>query len=197
MFICLSEEGKTKISEGLALYKSLKRMLDKCKEKAILCETFQKTYDRFYQIRRKDGWRAQYFKYMYECFGNCPSFEDALNKLSSFKGDKSRVEPSFTSKLLHTLNDNLPIWDSIVTDFLERENVIVKPKRGDKDYEQNCVNTYETLIKWYKGDEAKAYAAYFDTLFPGEPISDTKKIDFILWAQGVKNEDPCSYCTLK
>ena len=199
MAICLSEESIVKIRAGLPVYKSIKRMVDKCKEKAFLCETFQKTFDGFYKIRRDAEWRKKYFQFMHKHFNDNPSdkpsFEATLGALRGF--GKDSVEPSFASKLLHTLDNDLPIWDSIVTVFLEKENVIVKPKRCDADYEKKCAATYEKMVNWYKSDKAKEYAAYFETIFPGEPISEAKKIDFILWGLGAENDDPCSRCTRK
>ena len=51
----------------------------------------------------------------------------------------------------------------------------------------NAVVLYEKICDWYKAflqtEDAKEYIKRFDENFPEyEMISDTKKIDFILWA---------------
>ena len=191
MAIVLSAEGIIKVCEGLALYKSLKSMLEKDGREVILTEPFQKTYDRFYQIRRNAEWRRQYFKWMYEHYKPqpCPSFEETLKVLKRFDKNKSRVEASFASKLLHTLDDNQPIWDRIVTTRLMQMKEIDKlPPRSSSDYQYCCVKRYETMKQWFASEKAKEYVDCFNSVFPNEPISDIKKVDFVLWGLGTSAE---------
>lgn len=178
MFIQLSKKDKASICKGLEQYLSLKRMLARCGKNAILCECFQKKYDGFYRVRRDQEWRKQYFKWMYEYFDTNPSFEEVLTALNSFEKTGGKIEASFASKLLHTLNNDLPIWDSKVMAKMKQFGVV---KKTTFHSIKECVDAYESICEWYRSSNAKNYVDCFNSEFKNEDISDTKKADFILW----------------
>ena len=85
--------------------------------------------------------------------------------------------------MLATINPEMPIWDSIV---LKNLGFKINGKTKEEKF-SNAVVLYDDICKWYqqfkKTDEAKRMIESFDLAFPKYRfISQTKKIDFILWA---------------
>lgn len=73
---------------------------------------FQKRFNVFYRVRKDEAWRKEYYS-VFESAKNNPdiSFEFILNELFNRTG---YVEPSFSSKMLATIDSSKPIWDSRV-----------------------------------------------------------------------------------
>ncbi len=142
-------------------------------------EGFQKLFNSFYVVRRNSEWRKQYYN-IFESLKTQHepvSFEMILSKML-FSG---RIEASYSSKMLATLNPDMPIWDQYVL-----KNVgIAPPSEGTGKFD-STVEVYTQLCEWYEGylktDNAKACIAHFNKTFPEyKSISDIKKIDFYLW----------------
>ena len=142
---------------------------------------FQKKYNAFYRVRRDEAWRKEYYRLMstYREKGNA-SFGIILLRLFQATG---RVESSFASKMLATLDADMPIWDSKVLKALQLRLKGSKPEIKMP----NAVILYDRICEWYKvflqTEKAKNWIQRFDQAFPGhKSLSATKKIDFILWA---------------
>lgn len=140
---------------------------------------FQNAFVYFYRVRRSQEWRDIYFNHFEAIKESCASFQEVLTYLYEKTGN---VEPSFTSKLLATLNPDLPIWDSIVLYHLGLE----LNGRNKTEKLQNAIVLYEKLLKWYQDflstDEARKNIDLFNMVLPHyQWLSDTKKIDFLLW----------------
>ena len=142
---------------------------------------FQKKYDAFYRVRRDEVWRREYFRMMatFGKRGNA-SFGEILLRLHQATG---QIEASFASKMLATMDPDMPIWDSKVLAALQLRLAGSSPNIRLS----NAVVLYERLCKWYqdfmKTDAAIEMLQRFDKEFPEFRImSQTKKIDFILWA---------------
>ena len=142
---------------------------------------FQKKYDAFYRVRRNEAWRSEYFKLMNECQGKSViMFRGILLHLYQVTG---QIEPSFTSKMLATIDPDMPIWDSNVLKALG-----LKPKGSKPDIRlTNAIALYDLICQWYKSflqrEEAKIWIQWFDDEFPEyKKINVVKKIDYILWA---------------
>lgn len=93
-----------------------------------------------------------------------------------------KVESSYTSKLLHTINPNKPIWDKFVL-----MNLGLKQNTNSKDKINYSINTYSKIESLYfqflSNDYANKCIEFFDINFPeGKMISNVKKIDFLLWS---------------
>ncbi|MEA4987707.1 MAG: hypothetical protein VB095_06580 [Anaerovorax sp.] len=75
-------------------------------------EEFMTCFDSFYRVRRNLKWRKLYFKYFEEQKYNKEiSFVDIITYLFKSTG---KIEASFSSKMLATINPNMPIWDQYV-----------------------------------------------------------------------------------
>ena len=85
--------------------------------------------------------------------------------------------------MLHTINPKYPIYDKYIGNVLGLGDVNDKKndKKKDKKIKSAC-EIYDKLRKEYKG--LKYLVKIFDKMFPGEKMSDTKKIDTILFWKG-------------
>lgn len=142
---------------------------------------FQREYDAFYRVRRDEAWRREYFRLMdlYARRGNV-SFGEILFRLHQATG---QVEASFASKMMATLNENMPIWDAKVLGALH----LRLAGKGADERLSNAVVLYDRICAWYREflgtDEAKEMLRRFDEGFPEfQSMSPTKKVDFLLWA---------------
>lgn len=110
---------------------------------------FQKDYDAFYDVRRNKDWRDEYFKYFQEIKQKSGlTFKTIIEELKrrlENKGMKTTIEPSFSSKMLHTIDTNMPIWDSRVLASLGLD------KEWDRNRTvENAVAVYEKVDSWYE-----------------------------------------------
>lgn len=143
---------------------------------------FQKTFRNFYKIsHRINEFYIEYFKY-FEGIKNDTNidFKTILTNINSFSG---YLEMSFSSKILHTINPDYPIWDSVVT---KGHFEIEAPKESSKyDRIIEAVKKYnmykDKFYEFMNSTEGKKIITAFDNYFPDSKISDAKKIDFILW----------------
>ncbi len=158
-------------------------IMDKIKKVNVSYDLdFQREYNYFYKVRRNAEWRQQYFNLFEKCKKRRNvSFGLILEEMYS---DTGRVEASFASKMLASLNDDMPIWDSQV---LSRIGVSPSRKQGQRKIDETKV-LFDSIVDWYENlkadkDRYEEYVTAFDNRFPDYiTISATKKIDFILWA---------------
>lgn len=151
-------------------------------------DEYQKNYDAFYKIRRDENWRKTYFDFLEKNKNNKNiTFEKIITYLYN-NAEGKNIEASFSSKMLATINQNKPIWDSHVLEYIFDEDRI-------KEYE-NKKNTekLEEAIKIYKAIEEK-YKEYLNDkkikkvikqlrkILKEEKLSDTKILDYIIWTQ--------------
>lgn len=142
-------------------------------------KTFQKKFNGFYRVRRNKEWQKVYYTILETGKTQDLYFELVLRELYEKTG---RIEASFTSKLIHTLNNNMPIWDQFVLKNLEKKVPVCK---GEKKIE-NVIRIYEEICSWYQdilqAAEIKRKIVEFDEIFPEYAwFSQMKKIDFLLW----------------
>lgn len=142
---------------------------------------FQKLYNHFYRMRqRKPEFYQTYYDYMEKMKNNSDAltFEDVLFFIQKETG---RCEPSFSSKLLATLNPNKPVWDMFVLENLGVKKIYPTAKNR----EEKIVAAYQQICCWYtdflNGEEAKIILELFDEVFPNINITNTKKVDLFLW----------------
>ena len=145
-------------------------------------ETFQRKFCGFYRVRRNKEWKKSYFdlfeqaKTMKEL-----SFSYILNELYKRTG---RIEASFASKMLATLNTDMPVWDRFVLKNLNTlEDLDIKlPTKSGEEKINKVIDLYEKIVKWYQSDKAKSYLFQVNETFSEFDLSDIKKIDFHLWS---------------
>lgn len=140
---------------------------------------FQKKFNGFFRVRRNFNWQKIYYTIMETGKTQQLSFENVLFFLYKQTG---RVEASFTSKLIHTLNKDMPILDKYVLQNLDKKIPLCTGEEKIK----NVVRIYTEIVEWYKNalqeDYIQEKIAKFDEVFPEYKwFSLTKKLDFLLW----------------
>lgn len=164
-------------------------IMKKIEEKGFkLSDDFKKKFNGFYRIRNRSAkWYHAFYTLFDELLNDTKhgtkkaDFEDILNSLYKSTG---RIEPSFSSKLLHTFKPDMPIWDSIILKSLGLEPS--QKKEPSKKVKED-VKIYNEIAKQFSdhlNDPGVQEALKeFDSKFPKyKTISETKKLDFILWS---------------
>ena len=102
-------------SLGLEKYNYIRENLHKCGVSKD--EKFQKTFNAFYRVRRDEEGRNKFYDYFEEKknISNI-TFETIIKDIFLRTGN---IEASFSSKLLSTINPDMPIWDQYVLKNLD------------------------------------------------------------------------------
>jgi uncharacterized protein (DUF697 family) len=169
------------IDKGVNKYVDIMNCLQNCD---VSKDTdFQTLYKGFYRVRRNNEFCKAYFEYMEEHKNSVITFENVLQYLYD---TNKKIEPSFASKLLATINPNMPVWDKNVLSQLS----IKAPQLYCKNRFEAVVETYAILENWYMNylntDNAKDVIDVFNSVYPNVQTTDIKKIDLALWSLGVK-----------
>ena len=165
--------------------------------KGPLDTDFQKPCNAFFQIRMPEEWRIQFHDLLngYWNKGIKPDFKtvfDDLYNRTSNPGTKSTdneyaLQCSFTSKMVHMLNPDCPIWDSKVMGKLSSFCGKYRTSWDDETKLKQAPLVYKGLIDWYRvylsttnaEDVIEEFDKHFSTY--ATKITPTKKIDFMLW----------------
>ncbi len=189
----ITSRQKLTISKGLCDYQYIMENWEKDDE------DFRAVYYEFYlkarwAVSSKDSYKDIYFNKLQSITPD----ESLIEILDSFQREMKNhsYEFSLSTKLLHTRNPSMPIYDSKVRDYLSKwENVNLwwqipnrdsgAPK-GTSEYEK-IKHDWVELCKWYKvflnSERGKTWIAWFNDSFPAYVnISDVKKVDFIIFA---------------
>ena len=141
---------------------------------------FQRKFNAFYRVRQRPReWYEEYYSYLESNKGGTPKFDDVLDQIFLNLG---KYEPSFSSKLVATLDPYQPVWDSFVLKNTDQK----APLYTDKNRVAKAKIVYMGIQDWYANyiasPEGKIVIAAFDSLVAeNESITDIKKVDFILW----------------
>ena len=180
----LSPKEIEEIKKGVVKYQTIMSMY---KRKNISEDRdFQRLYNGFYRVRRsKVVWQPHYYKMLEALKEHSSSFEDILKALQvKFK----RLEASFASKMYATRSPDYPIIDKWVLKYMH----LSLPPANQQNRLEKTVQVYSDLIASFKellrSNEGKKHIKLFDEIYPNSGITDTKKVDFILWQLGRRNE---------
>lgn len=169
MEVCLD-----KVSAGLEKYSIIMQRLYAVDVSRDV--DFQRRFNGYYRMRQRsqDFYKAFYAYLEQEKYNQDLTFSQVLSCLY----EKTRtLTPSFSSKLLATVRPEMPVWDQFVL-----KNLGLKaPYYSDKQRLQKTEMLYQAICDWYKTNEAMEKLAFFNTHFADASITDTKKIDLILW----------------
>lgn len=151
-------------------------------------EKFKKAYNGFYKVRQKNQfWYDSYYALMEQQKTKNASFEDLLWEM--FQINHS-IEVSFVSKLMATINPDLPIWDQYVIRNLGYEKRWQRSASASTEQRINiAVEIYDAIKQWYENyiysEEGKACIQAFDRALPkyADKLTPVKKIDYLLWSK--------------
>jgi hypothetical protein len=174
------------IQSGVVKYKQIMEFIENTRlENSDLSinESFRKNYNNFYVMMKKP---KIYYDFYYSLLNTKKSistnFTEILEELYTVQ---NHFESSFSSKLLHSINPNFPIWDKIV---MEKLDLIIKvyPKNA-KEKKETIIKQYEKLSNFYDkfliSSEGRGLISRFDDMIDTKDfeITPLKKIDFIIW----------------
>lgn len=144
---------------------------------------FRTKFNGFYRIRQKpEKFYNKYYKLLNSNLKGTPEFIEVLEELYTVE---ERLESSFSSKLLHTINPNLPIWDSIVMKKLNLKTIFYSKNIEIK--KENIIAQYQKLSTFFNDfiltKEGKELINLFDekNIVQDYNLTPLKKIDFIIW----------------
>lgn len=152
---------------------------------------FRKEFNGYYRIRQKSKqWYNCYYSLLEEQSEKNRSFREILEILYD-KGGENKVEASFASKLLASVDPEKAIWDSKVLKNIgfynewnnyELYHGTERIELADRIY--NNINSIynDYLLSKY----GKEIIRKFDEMLPSykEKITNIKKIDCIIWKNG-------------
>jgi hypothetical protein len=169
-------ESLAKAHDGLCKYYWIQTNFQKCDVSRD--RDFQKRFNGFYRVRRNAWWRSRYYKLMQKAKNEGISFAKALRALRDQTG---RIEASFVSKLIATVDPSKPVIDKFVLDNLglrlPYHNASNRESRTIEVYRQLCAK-FEELVS---GSTGRTICEKFQELYPWAKITDLKKIDLALW----------------
>ena len=168
------EKARKGITQYLAIMDTVNRV-DVSRDR-----DFQKRYTYFFRMRqRPPKWYEVYYAYLERSKTGPPPFDRVLDHLWFTLG---KYEPSFSSKLVATLDPHRPIWDTVVL-----QNTGLKaPAYWDPNRVQKAKQVYRNLEKWYenylRSVEAQRIVALFNRKIERhQRLTALKKVDFVLW----------------
>lgn len=166
-----------KIEKGAEKYDFImKRFLSVDVSKDI---EFQTRFTGFYRVRRnKETFLKKYYTYMESLKGKTPTYDEIIRHIHTFLGT---IERSFSSKLLATLNPNMPVWDQYVL-----SNANIKAPNYYSVTIEKCVGTYRQIVEYYtkllQSADGQEMLELFDEKLPQfDHFTSVKKIDLMLW----------------
>lgn len=168
------------IAIGVDKYLLIMKGLHEVNISSIKGESFRKQYCNFYRMnRRSKEFKTCYFKIFENLkIKNADDFDLVIDKISE---TTNRIEASFSSKMVASINANKPLLDSIILNNLE----IKFPKHSSSERSIKIKLIYKELEDNYqnflKTKSAKNWLNLFDKKIGKFNISNTKKIDFIIW----------------
>lgn len=172
--------GKPKVQQTIKTYGAVMDILYKVDVSAD--ENFIKKYRNLYSLQGKCNC-IEYFKLL-ENRKNDKNieFEDVFGEIYDFTGHENQI--SFSSKALHTIRPEKPIWDEKLIG-LNNFNLNGGPRYPRKWSFEECVYAYENYCKVFEDflvTDGQTIIDVFDKELPNyKKISDVKKIDFVLW----------------
>lgn len=173
----LAKEALLHIESGLEKYLNIISQFNQVDVSKDM--EFQKSFNGFYRIRqRQQKFYEEFYNFMELNKNKDITFEETLKHLYL---KINRVERSFSSKLVATINPNKPVWDQYVM-----KNLNIKiPSYSSKDRLDKTIKAYNSLEKWYEeylnSYDSNSVLNLFNEKYPDVEITDVKKIDLILW----------------
>ena len=170
------EQVLPKIEDGLIKYQWLQKHLQETDVSSD--RNYQKRFNHFYRVRRSRAWQLEFYELLNAGKSNPISFSSALDKLQITTGC---LEPSFSSKLVATIDPDLPVIDK----FVLQNCGLRLPCSGANDRMLKIVNVYNTLTSQLNQILSSDIGGYlvsrFAREYPDAQITRIKMLDLVLW----------------
>ena len=172
--------------ESIAVYSFLKN--EYAKENILNNLVFQFVFISYYKLDNaglSDEIKRCFFELLAQKQTNLELILSKLYEIPTLKGVNT-IQFSFATKLLHTIDNDKPLFDSNV-----EKSTNIKLRGSDKDTKiRSRIEAYDSLEKLYaklkEDDKTKKLISKFRLKFKvnDEKIFDTKVLDFIMWSLG-------------
>src|SRR3989338_9395340 len=131
-------EALSRIKKGLGQYLWIQEEFDK--RDASRNREFQRAFNAFYRVRRNSEWQKEFYQLLEANKKKKMNFGSVLLALYKKTG---RMDSSFASKLVATINPEMPVIDKVVC-----KNLGLKlPSAKAKNRELKIIELYQTLAK--------------------------------------------------
>ena len=169
------------VEKALCTYDYLQRSLSACD--VVASREYRTAFNGFYRMRqRPPRWYEVFFSILQrEKRNGAVSFGLVLKEIFDETG---RIEASFCSKLVATINPNLPVWDRHVLGNLGLKR---PPSSQDSTYRlRRCIEVYTRINTWssnviLREDFGKWRSLFDDSCPQFRYFTDIKKLDLFLW----------------
>lgn len=165
-----------RVAPGLTRYLWLQKHRDAGDLRAN--SVYRKQFNSFYRVRRGRDWQDKFYKLLEGKKGQAVGFAEVLHALHQATG---RYEASFASKLLATINPEMPVLDSVVLGNLN----LSLPAYSSRDRAARIERLHDTLVSWFRAflptETGRYLVERFRTEYPHAAISEVKMLDLVLW----------------
>jgi hypothetical protein len=171
------ERALPHVTDGLESYCRIQKDLTTTD---VSCDRgFQRRFNAFYRVRRNADWRSAFYSLLERQKVGPQPFAEVLRALSSATG---RVEASFASKLVASVDPCKPVIDSYVLrnvgfSLLRYGTVEARLAR--------CVEVYgnlgERFAEFLATEQGRYLVARFEECYPHRQLTPVKMLDLVLW----------------
>lgn len=142
--------------------------------------TFQRTFNAVYGVRRNEEWRRHFYQIFEQEKSNpAPKFGEVVGEIFNRTG---RVEASFASKLIATLDPNQAIYDSVVLSNFGYRPLTSTGVEKIADVVRDYAAIQSHLDALVGTDVFAGLRQRFDRQFPQfETFTDLKVLDLLIW----------------
>ncbi len=173
----LVDSALPRIAVGLAKYEWLQKALRGTNVSNN--RQFQRRFNGFYRVRRDSDWQKAFYELLEREKAQPRPFAAMLHELHDRTG---RIEASYASKLLATVDPRYPVIDAIVLD-----NVGLRLKRHGPESErlEAAAAVHRELERlfagWLAAEPGQYLEAQFRRCYPQAQVTPVKMLDLVLW----------------
>jgi hypothetical protein len=140
---------------------------------------FQTRFNAFYRVRRNSAWRSTFYSVLQQNKSKRQSFVDVLHALHAATG---RAEASFASKLVTSVDPDMPVIDSLVLKNLG----LRLPRPGPIETRlAQIVELHDRIRRIFSdyldSDMGRHLVTRFDLVYPDRRVTRVKMLDLVLW----------------
>jgi hypothetical protein len=170
------EGALPRLEAGLCRYRWIQKSVHSCDVASN--KEFQTCFNAFYRVRRNQHWRNSFYALMQAAKLDGIAFHKALDSLHC---DTGRIEASFASKFVATLDPSKPVIDRIVLSHFAMR----LPYWKEADRRAKVLEVYRRLCAAYAelldSPTGLMITDRFDRHFQSTGLTPLKKIDLVLW----------------
>lgn len=167
------------VGKGLGQYLAIQKLVHRVN--VATDKDFQRQFNGFYRVRRNAEWRSCFYA-MFERERKSKRARSFERLLREFHKSTGRIEGSFISKMLASLDDEQPVMDSIV---LKHCGLHMPVYGTDEKRLRKIVENHDALrasLIWIRDSEVGRFlVSEFERKYSDAEISEVKMVDLVLW----------------